>query len=55
MLFKNARISKIYDMIEDKIIKNLLAIKPDRTFLRKKKNSTKFPLFEKDDFYDYIA
>jgi len=50
MLFKNARISKIYDMIEDEIIKNLLPIKPDRTFPRNRKNSTKFPVSKKDGF-----
>lgn len=50
MLFKNARISKIYDMIEDEIIKNLLPIKPDRTFPRKRKSSTKFPVSKKDGF-----
>ena len=50
MLFKNARISKIYDMIEDEIIRNLLPIKPDRSFPRKRKNSTKFPVSKKDGF-----
>jgi hypothetical protein len=50
MLFKNARISKIYDMIEDEILSNLLPIKPDRSFPRKRKNSTKFPVSKKDGF-----
>ncbi len=50
MLFKNARISKIYATIEDEIIKNLLPIKPDRSFPRNRQNSTKFPVSKKDGF-----
>ena len=50
MLFKNARMSKIYDMIEDEIIRNLLPIKPDRTFPRNRKNNTKFSVSKKDGF-----
>lgn len=50
MLMKNTRIEKIYDMIEAEIMQNLLPIKPDRTFPRKRKPNTKFPISRKDGF-----
>ena len=50
MLMKNARIEKIYQLIEDEIISNLVPIKPDRSFPRKRKSSTKFPPAKKDGF-----
>ena len=50
MLMKNARIEKIYQLIEDEIISNLVPIKPDRSFDRKRKSSTKFPVAKKDGF-----
>jgi len=50
MLMKNTRIEKIYDMIETEIIRNLLPIKPDRSFPRKRKFNVKFPVSKKDGF-----
>jgi hypothetical protein len=46
MFFKYKRMGKIYDMIEDEIMDNLVPIKPDRSFPRKSKN-TKFPISKK--------
>jgi len=50
MFMKNARIEKIYQLIEDEIISNLVPIKPNRSFPRKRKSSTKFPVAKKDGF-----
>jgi len=50
MLQKNVREEKIYQMIEDEIIQNLLPIKPDRSFERRKHSSTKFPVSKKAGF-----
>jgi len=50
MLQKNVREEKIYEMIEDEILGNLLPIKPDRSFERKKFSSTKFPVSKKAGF-----
>jgi len=50
MLMKNARIEKIYQLIEDEIISNLVPIKPDRSFPRNRNSSTKFPVAKKDGF-----
>jgi len=50
MLQKNVREEKIYQMIEDEILGNLLPIKPDRSFERKKHSSTKFPVSKKAGF-----
>jgi len=50
MLMKNSRIEKIYELIEDEIISNLVPIKPDRSFPRNRKSSTKFPVAKKDGF-----
>jgi hypothetical protein len=50
MLQKNVREKKIYQMIEDEILGNLLPIKPDRSFERKKHSSTKFPVSKKAGF-----
>lgn len=50
MLQKNVREEKIYQMIEDEILGNLLPIKPDRSFERKKHSSTKFPVSKKVGF-----
>ena len=50
MLMKNTRIEKIYDMIETEIIRNLLPIKPDRSFPRNRKFNVKFPVSKKDGF-----
>jgi hypothetical protein len=47
MLTKNARIEKIYEMIEDEILSKLLPIKPNRSFPRKKNSSAKFPISKK--------
>jgi len=37
-------------MIEDEILANLLPIKPNRSFERKKHSSTKFPVSKKVGF-----
>jgi len=50
MFMKNARIEKIYQLIEDEIISNLVPIKPDRSFPRNRNSSTKFPVAKKDGF-----
>ncbi len=50
MFQKNVREEKIYQMIEDEILGNLLPIKPDRSFKRKKHSSTKFPVSKKAGF-----
>lgn len=50
MFQKNVREEKIYQMIEDEILDNLLPIKPDRSFERKKYSSTKFPVSKKAGF-----
>jgi hypothetical protein len=50
MLVKNTKVSKIYKMIENEIMSNLLPIKPDRSFERKKKFNTKFPVSKKSGF-----
>jgi len=50
MLQKNVREEKIYQMIEDEILGNLLPIKPDRSFKRKNHSSTKFPVSKKAGF-----
>jgi hypothetical protein len=47
MLVQNTNVSKIYKMIEDEIMSNLLPIKPDRSFERKKKFNTKHPVAKK--------
>ena len=48
MLLKYARVEKIYEMIQDEIMNNLLPIKPNRSFTRKKKFTSKFPVSKKD-------
>lgn len=50
MLQKNVREEKIYQMIEDEILGNLLPIKLDRSFERKKHSSTTFPVSKKAGF-----
>ena len=50
MLQKNVREEKIYQMIEDEIVGNLLPIKPNRNFERKKCSSAKFSTFKKASF-----
>ncbi len=50
MFQKNVREEKIYQMIEDEILGNLLPIKPDRSFDRKKHSSTKFLVSKKAGF-----
>ena len=50
MFQKNVREEKIYEMIEDEILGNLLPIKPNRSFDRKKHSSTKFPVSKKASF-----
>ncbi len=50
MLIKNKHIKKIYDMIEAEIICNLLPIKPNRSFPRNRRSSTKFPVSKKKGF-----
>ena len=50
MLQKNVREEKIYEMIEEEILGNLLPIKPNRSFDRKKHSSTKFPVSKKASF-----
>ena len=50
LLQKNVREKKIYQMIEDEILANLLPIKPDRSFERKTHSSTKFPISKKAGF-----
>lgn len=50
MLVKNTKVTRIYKMIEDEIMSNLLPIKPDRSFERKKKFNTKFPVSKKSGF-----
>jgi hypothetical protein len=50
MFQKNVREEKIYQMIEDEILRNLLPIKPNRSFERKKHSSTKFPVSKKAGF-----
>ena len=47
---KNTRIEKIYDMIETEIIRNLLPIKPNRNFPRKRKFNVRFPVSKKAGF-----
>lgn len=47
MLLKYSRVEKIYEMIQDEIMDNLLPIKPNRSFSRKKKFTTKFPVSKK--------
>ena len=47
MLLKNSRVEKIYEMIQDEIMDNLLPIKPNRSFSRKRKFTTKFPVSKK--------
>ena len=47
MLLKNSRVEKIYEMIQDEIMDNLLPIKPNRSFSRKKKFTSKFPVSKK--------
>ena len=44
MFMKNARIEKIYQLIE------LVPIKLDRSFPRNRNSSTKFPVAKKDGF-----
>ncbi len=48
MLLKYSRVEKIYEMIQDEIMDNLLPIKPNRSFTRKKKFTSKFPVSKKD-------
>ena len=50
MFQKNVREEKIYEMIEEEILGNLLPIKPNRSFNRKKHSSTKFPVSKKSCF-----
>jgi len=50
LLQKNVREEKIYQMIEDEIMDNLVPIKPYRSFERKKYSSTKFPVAKKASF-----
>ncbi len=50
MLQKNVREERIYQMIEDEILGNLLPIKPDRSFERKKYSSAKFSVPKKASF-----
>jgi len=50
MFQKNIREEKIYQMIEDEILGNLLPIKPNRSFERKKFSTTKFPVSKKAGF-----
>jgi len=50
MFQKNVREERIYQMIEDEILANLLPIKPNRSFERKKHSSTKFPVSKKVGF-----
>ena len=50
LLQKNVREEKIYQMIEDEIMDNLVPIKPHRSFERKKYSSTKFPVAKKASF-----
>jgi len=47
MLLKHSRVEKIYEMIQDEIMDNLLPIKPYRNFSRKKKFKSKFPVSKK--------
>jgi len=47
MLLKHSRVEKIYEMIQDEIMDNLLPIKPNRNFSRKKKFTSKFPVSKK--------
>lgn len=47
MLLRNSRVEKIYEMIQDEIMDNLLPIKPNRSFSRKRKFTTKFPVSKK--------
>ena len=47
MLLKHSRVEKIYEMIQDEIMDNLLPIKPNRSFSRKKKFTSKFPVSKK--------
>jgi len=47
MLLKYSRVEKIYEMIQDEIMDNLLPIKPNRSFSRKKKFTSKFPVSKK--------
>jgi hypothetical protein len=50
MFQKNVHQEKIYEMIENEILGNLLPIKPNRSFDRKKHSSTKFPISKKASF-----
>ena len=50
MLQKNVREEKIYKMIEDEILGNLLPIKPNRSFARRRHSTTKFPVSKKASF-----
>jgi len=47
MLLKHSKVEKIYEMIQDEIMDNLLPIKPNRSFSRKKKFTSKFPVSKK--------
>lgn len=47
MLLKYSRVEKIYEMIQDEIMDNLLPIKPNRSFAREKKFTSKFPISKK--------
>jgi hypothetical protein len=49
MFMDNAKMSKIFQVIEREIIKNLLPIKPNRNFDRGK-STTKFPVSKKASF-----
>lgn len=50
MLMKNTKITKLYDLIESEIIKNLLPIKPNRNFPRVNRYNIKFPTSKKNGF-----
>jgi len=48
MLLKYSKVERIYEMIQDEIMDNLLPIKPNRKFSRKRKFMSKFPVSKKD-------
>jgi len=50
MLMKNTKITKLYNLIESEIIKNLLPIKPNRNFPRVNRYNIKFPTSKKNGF-----
>ena len=50
MFIKNSRVEKIYQLIEDEILSNLIPTKPDRSYTRNRNSSTKFPVPKKKGF-----